>query len=207
MYHTLEDIRDTQIDINGNAQWILDNCVIIDTETTGLGENDVVIELSAIRASNGEVLVDSLIRPMWLMHPAAAKVNKIDETELFNNGAMFAEKYSELTDLSELEGTYITSFNRSFDERLCRQSAFKAFPLASGRNWNKPEDSICIMELANRAFAHHLEWDAEQAKFKRLSLAKCLEIAGIEFDGEPHRALTDAKATLELVKYIANGGR
>lgn len=203
---SIELIAKSQHQLTETAQWILDNCIIIDTETTGLGDDDTVLEIAAIRASDGDVIVNHKIEPLSLGKPAAMAINKLDWDDLVLSGHNFGKVYGILLNESDDFNLQITAFNRAFDERLCRQTAFKTDPTLT-RRWPTPEKNTCIMELANRAFAHHLEWDAEQAKFKRLSLAKCLQIAGIEFDGEPHRALTDAKATLELVKYIANGGR
>jgi DNA polymerase III epsilon subunit-like protein len=58
------------LDIRFWAQQMLqdEHTVLLDTETTGLGDRDVVIELALLSASNRELLYNSLIRP----HPSAS---------------------------------------------------------------------------------------------------------------------------------------
>lgn len=183
------------------AQWIVDNCVVLDTETTGLGENDAVIELAAVRIRTGEVLVNTLINPEWLISPGAQKIHQIQLYELVD-APFFPDVWDQLQ--SEV-GTFefYTAFNLVFDERLIRQTAFKSG--ATVMPFDRP-GLICIMELANRHFAKdYAEWNEEKSCFRRLSLARCCEIAGVEFDGRAHRALADAKAAAELVKAIAEG--
>lgn len=188
------------------AQFIVDNCIVIDTETTGLGENDVVIELAAIRIKTGEVLVDELIKPEWLISPAAEKVHGISHDEAQNQGVNFGKAWDSLGLKSYGDGEYITAFNLVFDERLVRQTDYRVLNPSSIPPFPKPDGIICIMELANRHFAKdHAEWDSEQSRFRRLSLARCCEIAGIEFEGQAHRALSDAKAAADLVTAIAEG--
>ncbi|PHS63795.1 MAG: hypothetical protein COB09_11185 [Thalassobium sp.] len=185
----------------GKAQKILECGIIIDTETTGLGENDTVVELAAVRASDGVVLVNSLTAPKSIMQKAAEKTHGISEYKALS-ARPFWKVWDEL-DGKIVDGEYFTSFNRGFDERLVRQSLFLCG--FTGWPWNVPDKVFCIMGLANRYFAEHLEWDSERSQFKRLSLARCLEIAGIEFKGDPHRALTDAIAARDLLIYIAEG--
>lgn len=61
----------------------------------------------------------------------------------------------------------------------------------------------CTMELANRFFADELEWDSANSRFKRLSLERCMELAGIQREGKAHRALSDVLATVDLLQYMA----
>ena len=183
------------------AKKILECGIIIDTETTGLGENDTVVELAAVRASDGVVLVNSLTAPKSIMQKAAEEIHGISEYEAYSS-QLFFNVWDDL-DRKVLDGEYFTSFNRGFDERLVRQSLFLSG--FTGWPWPVPDKIFCIMELANRYFSEYLEWDSEKSQFKRLSLARCLEIAGIEFKGDPHRALTDAIAARDLLIYIADG--
>ena len=212
------------------AQWIVDNCIVIDTETTGLGENDVVIELAAIRIKTGEVLVNSVVKPKWISHPQATAIHGITWEQQICGGDL-TRLIDDLFYSSKWAAEAFTAFNLNFDERMIRQTLFRSGveappineyakkvrekhhsdkPIDKSqtrfRSTRFPDDSICIMELANRHFAKdHAEWDAEQSRFRRLSLARCCEIAGIEFKGQPHRALSDAKAAADLVTAIANG--
>ena len=187
------------------AQWIVDKCICIDTETTGLGENDVVVEIAAIRIKTGEVLVDTVVKPNWLTNPAAEKTHGITWEEQMSGGD-FGVAIKNLN-LKNNGSEFYTAFNLVFDERLIRQTAFRYFAEPEiCAPFNKPDGTVCIMELANRHFAKdHAEWDNENSRFRRLSLAKCCEIAGIEFTGTAHRALADARAAADLVIAIAEG--
>lgn len=183
------------------ANWLLQNAIVIDTETTGLDTHDTVVEIAAIRASDGQVLVNKLTAPSSIMNPEAQRVNGITEEEALNAPPFF-EIYDEL--ISKVsDGEFLTSFNRGFDERLVRQSMFLSG--AKCGPWPTP-GLLCLQELANRFFHEHLVWDSSRSCFKRLSLARCLEIAGIEQELPAHRALSDAKAALTLLKFIAAQG-
>lgn len=187
------------------AQWIIDNCICIDTETTGLGENDVVVEIAAIRIKTGEVLVNDIVKPNWITNRFVEATHGITWEEQML-GEEFGEVMAKLHDpiYSRL---FLTAFNLVFDERLIRQTGFRY--LAEPDHcapFAKPDGIVCIMELANRHFAKdHAEWDNENSRFRRLSLAKCCEIAGVEFTGTAHRALADARAAADLVIAIAEG--
>ena len=191
------------------AQWIVDNCICIDTETTGLGENDVVVEIAAIRIKTGEVLVNDVIERLWVTNPAAEKTHGItweDQKE----GVSFESVIKPLTHGMQWGRECFTAFNLQFDERLVRQTGFRSgieiMPFKVREAAANAPASICIMELANRHFAKdHAEWDSENSRFRRLSLAKCCEIAGVEFTGTAHRALADARAAADLVIAIAEG--
>ena len=187
------------------ARWIVDNCICIDTETTGLGENDVVVEIAAIRIKTGEVLVDTVVKPNWITNRFAEATHGITWEEQMR-GDDFGVVLENLH-LKNHGDEFYAAFNLVFDERLIRQTGFRY--LAEPDHcapFAKPDGIVCIMELANRHFAKdHAEWDNENSRFRRLSLAKCCEIAGVEFTGTAHRALADARAAADLVIAIAEG--
>tara|TARA_Y100000310_G_scaffold345867_1_gene471972 strand:- start:4307 stop:4894 length:588 start_codon:yes stop_codon:yes gene_type:complete len=186
------------------AQWIVDNCICIDTETTGLGENDVVVEIAAIRIKTGEVLVNDVVKPNWITNRFAEATHGITWQEQ-TNGEYFGDVLETLHRKNRGDEFY-TAFNLVFDERLIRQTVFRLPSPGECGPFPKPDGIICIMELANRHFAKdHAEWDNENSRFRRLSLAKCCEIAGVEFTGTAHRALADARAAADLVIAIAEG--
>jgi hypothetical protein len=56
---------------------------IVDTETTGLDAGDVVIEIAAIDACTGQVLLDTLVNPGGVpVHPDARRVHGIGDAAL-----------------------------------------------------------------------------------------------------------------------------
>lgn len=193
------------------AQWMRNNCIVIDTETTGLSENDTIVELAAVNAGSRIVLIDTLVKPSSPMNAGAEKTHGISMMNAYENGWTAHHTIIQLYEISiaSLEPCHIASFNWQFDTRMILQTAFKsnyimAHPAAI--KLTQPADgTTCIMELANRYLHEHLEWDAEHSKFKRLSLEKCLQITGIQRHGTAHRALSDALAAADLLNFIAEG--
>lgn len=199
-----------------HARHILENCYIYDTETTGLGENDTIVEIAVISpaalAPGMGVLVSNIVKPLSPMNPAAFNVHGISEYSAINDGESISSVINYLhqqmtpTDKDK----FLASFNLQFDNRLLMQSAYKTGDLALCKKaamlthkWRLNNRVPCIMELCNRWFSEHLVWKAETSQFVRLSLEKCLELAGIDRIGEAHSALSDAKAALALVQFIA----
>jgi len=189
--------------VQAAAQDLVEHAVVIDTETTGLGENDTVVELAVVGAKSREVIFDNLIVPYSPCHPAAAETHGIDMEAATRTGR---EPHSALVEVLGLTPQKrLTAYNMVFDRRLLLQTAY-----ASGVSKtvisdliSRSEERSCIMELANRYFYEHLEWDHEKSCFKRLSLERCLEIAGIDREGTAHRALSDALAATDLLRFIA----
>lgn len=184
-----------------HAQYILDNCIIVDTETTGLGEKDVAIELAAVDAETGIKIIDTLIRCDWGEIPKEAyNVHGIGIKELRTAPAP-AAVIGVLTHAADNYEKQLTAFNMHFDSRILKQTS----PLSSFRLDHLFGAHLCVMELANRHFVKdHGVWKHGHSQFGRLSLAKCCEIAGIKFKGKAHRAMADVCATIELLHYIAN---
>lgn len=182
-----------------------DDVLIIDTETTGLGEYDFVIEIAAVSLKTHKTY-QTIVKPPFMhifsksgwdsKYAEAQAIHGITYDEVKENGIDIIAAIDELS-LWEAYPNH-AAFNAAFDERLINQTIANE---ASG--FLKIPN--CIMELANRHLARdYAEWNKEDARFKRLSLARCCEIMGIEFEGKAHRALSDAKATAALVRAIAN---
>lgn len=194
------------------AQWIRDNCIVIDTETTGLGENDTIIELAAVNPKDRAVVINVLVRPLSPMSAGAEKTHGISMADAQYSGTAAPRTISHLVEARQRWGRTLSlaSFNWKFDARMILQTAFRSVrtdTIAEAHDLTAPTtgQTQCIMELANRYLHEHLEWDAEQSKFRRLSLEKCLEITGIQREGQAHRALSDALAAADLLNYIADG--
>ena len=191
------------------ARWVRDKCLVIDTETTGLGENDTIVELAAVCPRTRRSLIDTLVMPMSPMSAGAEKTHGISLQQAHQNGWAAHSAIIHLNEMRKGHCYHISSFNWQFDARMILQTAFKtdnrlAYDAAIALT-TPAEGTTCIMELANRYLHQHLEWDAEQSKFKRLSLEKCLQITGIQREGTAHSALSDALAAADLLNSIAEG--
>lgn len=203
----------TEADLIQQARRILSECVILDTETTGLKDTDTtglkdtdtIIELAAVDGMTCEVVEDALTLTKNEVRQEITDLTGITQAMLDESAKEPDEVLSNLFFTLELEELKIAAYNLTFDSRMIRQT-MNAWDF-SPTNTPAFSQSNDIMELANRYFAEYLEWDAEQSKFKRLSLAKCLEITSIERAGNAHRALSDAIAARDLLAYIAEGQR
>lgn len=195
----------TEADLIQQARRILSECVIIDTETTGLGNTDTIIELAAVDGMTCEVIQDALMLTENELRQEITDLTGITQDMLDSKGCDPEEVIGNLFFTLEDENLHIAAYNITFDTRMIIQTMEACeMPPQPEINTRQSND---IMELANRYLAEYLDWDAERSQFKRLSLAKCLEITGIERTGNAHRALSDAIAARDLLVYIAAGKR
>lgn len=150
--------------------------VIGDTETTGGGMEDEIIDISFI-TTRGAVLFDSLLRPSKKINPRAQDIHGISDWDLYNAPhIMLVHKYIDFI----LANNRLITFNISFDTRLIRQTYYRykiSYP--------NMEDPLCLMNLYSE-FAG-----------KKKSLEDACKDMGLE-PGE-HRALSDSRAKLRLL--------
>lgn len=171
--------------------------VILDTETTGLGDADEVVEVGVLDQF-AQPLIDTLIKPNGLIPLEATEIHKIT-TARANKDGMGWQVCQDL--LAELEGFTVVMYNGVFDLKMIKQTdEIHATP---ARIDLEPQ-TVDLMELANRHFIDSAQWHPERSQFKRLSLKACCELAGIEYPDDAHQALTDCRLTLALMQFIAN---
>lgn len=178
------------------AQQILSyDPIILDTETTGLNNDDQIIELACID-STGATLINTLIKATKESDEFALKTHGITTDTLNQLGQPWQHTLADLNAVFECHP--MIAYNEVFDTRMIEQTC-------AAHQTEKPVDTLKfdLMELANRHFIQYAPWCKKHSRFKRLSLAKCCEIAGIEFKGDAHRAIVDCHATLDLLKFIA----
>jgi DNA polymerase III epsilon subunit-like protein len=159
-------------------RFIAQNCLILDTETTGLGEDDQIVEIAIIDAEE-TLEFSSLVRPSKPIPEAAKAVHGISDT--------MVERAPSPEDLWSLVhmvicGSALLAYNADFDSRLIVQTFG---PEAKDHEWH------CLMDAWMRF--HGLR------KWMKLDDA-CLHI-GIPVGG--HRAMGDAKAAREVLRWLA----
>lgn len=192
------------------AQWLIEHGFFFDTETTGLERDDRVIEIAVVDGKTGGALVDTLVFTDREIAPGAEAVHGIGCDQLVGAPSMDEVIIGQLLPLFvDRPGC---AFSLAFDRRLIAQSCDERYhELFVPTTWMgdeaaTPRMDVCAMELANRHLVKdHGVWDEDNARFRRLSLARCCEIAGVQFTGKAHRALADARATRDLIKKIADG--
>ncbi len=165
--------------------------IIIDTETTGLNEDDEIIEIS-ILSLTGETLLDTLVKPKKEIPQFITKLTGITN-EMVSKAPVFSDVLDDINRI--LKGKILLTFNAKFDIRMIDQS-LKNY----GLSFNYDIDSVkCVMLEYAQYFGEYRKIEQD---FKRKSLKKAIETEGINLK-QNHRSLGDCELVLELIKSIA----
>lgn len=151
------------------------SAIILDTETTGVGKDAQVIQISIVDMA-GKTLFDSLLKPTCEIHPMATATHHLTKYHL-RSSPTFSDVHEVVK--STLEGHPVIIYNKSFDLRMICQTAM-AFGLDAG--WVDGLDAQCAM----RAYADFLGVKSAP-----------------KLDGGDHSALGDCLATLKLLRLMA----
>jgi DNA polymerase III subunit epsilon len=161
--------------------WLENADLILDTETTGLGDKDQIIQIGIINLS-GNVLLDTLIKPTIPIPPAATAIHGITD-ETVASAPTFADVYPRLIEI--VTGKTIIVYNADFDAAMLYNDC--------GRH-NLPRIVLktrCAMNLYARYFG---EWSDYWKSYQWQSLPY----------GD-HSAVGDCLGTLRLLQEMANG--
>lgn len=181
-------------DHNAAIRWAREkleqDVLVLDTETTGLDHDDVVIEVALI-GKDGTALLDTLVQTTRPISPEASAIHGIRASELAFAPA-FAETWPKL--LALMTSHPVVAYNADFDVRLLRRTAKKA-GLEVPEVWGMGVS--CLME-AYAAFRGNVRGDGD---YQWCSLRMACEMEDIRANF--HRAKGDAGATLALLKALA----
>ena len=171
------------------ANWLDALPVFLDTETTGLGENEEVIEIG-LTDSTGNVLMDVRLKPTVPVGEEAVAVHGIS-IESLTDAPAWPDIAGELQ--CQLTGKLVIIFNKIFDMRLLRQTAY-----AHGNDaaWLEQLDVKCAMYLAAEFFGATNRWGT-------ISLATSVRESGVEWVGKAHSATGDAATAAAVMNAIA----
>lgn len=163
--------------------------VVLDTETTGLGLSDEVIEISIIN-NNGDALLNTLIRPIKPIPPDATAIHGISN-EIVRNAPQWSDIYDKYKEI--IRGKIVVIYNRNFDTRLVGQTC-KKYGLPT------PEiNSRCAMLLYAK---YRGERNTRTGDYRWHKLTDALAQFNV-FCRTGHRALIDAQMTLHLIYLMA----
>lgn len=97
----------------------LNNFYVIDTETTGVGKGDEVVQIG-IFDKHGEVVLDTLVKPTKRIPARVIDVHGISN-EAVADAPTFADLHTTLSGI--LAGVPLIAYNMDFDWRMLQQSS------------------------------------------------------------------------------------
>lgn len=158
--------------------WIENNALIVDTETTGLGDDDQIVEIAIIDALE-TFQFSALIHISTPIPPAVISIHGI--TDEMTARAISAEDLWPFVHMAICGRTNL-AYNAAYDSRMIEQTFG---PEARDHEWG------CLMEM----------W----MEFHGLERWQKLDQVCRQIDAMPggHRALGDAKAAREVLRWLA----
>jgi len=166
--------------------------VFLDTETTGTGQIDRIIQVGIVNAQ-GETLFESLVNPGMLIPSESSAVNGITN-EMVLNAPVWTQIWPDVE--AVLKGRVIGIYNADFDLRLLRQTN-KAYALPMSIETNQ---AFCVMKLFA---AFYGEWNARNNGFRSQKLEFAGKFLKIPIPNS-HDAIDDARLTAALTWAIAD---
>jgi DNA polymerase-3 subunit epsilon len=166
--------------------------VFLDTETTGLGSTDEVIELGIVDM-DGTVLLSTLVRPTIPIPAEATAIHGITN-EMVADAPTIADLHEQLQAL--MADRLVVIYNADYDLRMLKQS--------SGAHGLESPGLTVRWWCAMRVYAEHAgEWNHKSGSYRWHKLAAACQREGVELPAELHRAVADAEATRRLLVKMA----
>lgn len=166
------------------------NFLILDTETTGL-RNAEICQIAIIN-QNGQTLIDTLVKPMASITPAAVAIHRITDDHVAY-APTWNEVQRQVADI--VRDQQLVIYNAEFDAEIMTSAARHAGVTPS---WNTAKGVWCAM----RAFAHvYGDYDIHRRDYRWQRLTVAATSAGLQVQNA-HSALGDCRMTLGVIKHI-----
>lgn len=172
--------------------WLDRKPYYLDTETTGLRGDAEIVDLALI-GPDGDILIDTLVRPTSPIPAEATKIHGITN-EMIIDAPGFSEIVPGLVALTK--DKMVVIYNASFDQRMLRQSARANKIKYPGVK----SDVVCAMELYAQFFG---DWNDFSENYKWQSQANAAKQLGINVPSNLHRAAADAQICRLIVEGMA----
>jgi DNA polymerase-3 subunit epsilon len=154
--------------------------LILDTETTGLGAEDEIVEIALVDA-NETLQFSSLVQPSKPIPPESSAIHGITD-ELVAWARRWPWVWQSVKDI--IGARPLLAYNANFDNRMIWQTG-KIYGLDGPSNWH------CLM----------VDWQ------EFYGLARWAKLDDVCYDIDipvgGHRALGDAKAAREVLRWLA----
>ena len=164
--------------------------VYLDTETTGLGSTDEIIEISIID-DDGSTLLESLVKPSQPIPADSTRVHGITDADV-QGARTWPAIWPQVR--SVLFGRLVVFYNEDFDIRMMQQShARYRLP------WKEKLNTFDLLKL----YAEYRgEWDPRRRSYRYHSLANAGRQCNITLPNA-HRTTADTLLTRALLHFLA----
>lgn len=179
-------------------QWLSNNCLILDTETTGLGEDAEIVEISLINSS-GATLLSTLVKPLKPIPAEATAIHGITNA-MVENAPSWPGVLARLCEL--ISGQTVVIYNRDYDTRLIDQTN-AAWGAAIPLDIERPEFACAMLTYAE----FYGQTDSKRGGYKWQKLTEAVKQQGVDNQAGAHRAIFDCLSTLRLIKAMATDNR
>lgn len=172
--------------------------VILDTETTGLGDDDEIIQI-AIIDHTGAVLMDTLVKPTGKRIPLEATQVHGITAEMVKDAPVWDAIAPDIW--KRIAGNHLVIYNASFDLRLMRQSCRTIAMKTIFTSVHAALPVSCAMLNYAQFFG---EWNDYRQNYRWQSLSNAFYQQRLDVPDLPaHSALGDCIRTLLLIKHMA----
>ena len=166
-----------------------EDILILDTETTGLGDDAEVIDIAVIN-TRGEVLLNTLAMPLGAIDPDAERVHGLTKELLHKAQAPAWPQVHALLSNVLLKAKLVIVYNASFDRRLLNQSCDLHNLRIPGASWR------CAMQ-------DYADLLRSKGKTRGYGLEKAFQRECPGGAQQDHRALSDCQMVLSLMRSVA----
>lgn len=178
--------------------WLDSNSLILDTETTGLGGDAEIVEISLIN-SHGTTLLSTLVKPLKPIPAEATAIHGITHA-MVENAPRWPDVFAEFCKLTS--GKTVVIYNRDYDTRLLDQTN-AAWGISIPLDMERPEFACAMLAYAE----FYGQTDSRRGGYKWQKLTEAVKQQGVDNQAGAHRAIFDCLATLRLIKAMAAGSR
>lgn len=154
--------------------------LIVDTETVGTGSTIEIIEI-AFGSASGEIVFQSLVRPVFNSLPRVSNQGRFDKEELMR-APYWTDIWPQISEL--VRNQLLIAYNAGFDRRALAAACERHQHQTEERGWR------CAMQLVKQVAGVK----------KSLQLAEACALYGLP--GGTHRAAADVEATFRLLDAL-----
>jgi len=162
----------------------------LDTETTGLGAGDELVDIAAVDNS-GRVLLNTLIKPRQAIPARATEIHGITD-EMVRSAPSWSDVYPRYLDLLA-RYSHVIVYNADFDQRLIQQTCIAVTLSPPRATWHCAMKQYAAFVGSPSQYGHGFRW---------FQLGQAANQLGVTLIPD-HTALADARACREVVRAMA----